>query len=575
MRRRLPVLLLAVSLATIATPVGAHTMDHPAPALTTGSTPLGTGLIAGGIEGTEWQLLATFADGNPHTDLDFFTQGEDLYAAVGTLAIGPNGGGQSILRLREGDEINPEFVSYAASASCLQASTGVTGLQHDVEVTPKGDVLFNTDHPTADRRDAQLVIDATDADGRCHDNGLMALPTQGLAPAAPNGGLEIIDIRDIDNPVELALTTHVGEAHTVNVDPKRPHIAIVSSSDFSSLDDDGEIVPGSSTSLFTIELVDLSSCLDLDPASSVMDRRAACVPVVYRVDWDPVWTRSTHDASAFGACHETEIYPNDLFTCAGLDGSVVLDLSGAFDDNGTPDDLLDDTVNGTPLPCATRASTSVTTPTSAMIVDCVVGEGDQDLSYAGWREIGSPMVDGIELVGFVPHGAGASSDVFDTGPQSDIQISHEAELTHSGEFLLVSDERGGGILPPNATCDPTELNATVGNGGIHAFRVDDLLTERTLDGDELTQYVRDEVYAQTPDGEPAIVIVPPRTPAPTFCTAHVFHQIPGQNRIFMAWYTQGVQVIDYVEHEDGSFEFIPIAYFVPENANNFDTDLMR
>ena len=27
------------------------------------------------------------------------------------------------------------------------------------------------------------------------------------------------------------MTTHIGEAHTVNVDPKRPHIAYVSSSD--------------------------------------------------------------------------------------------------------------------------------------------------------------------------------------------------------------------------------------------------------------------------------------------------------------------------------------------------------
>ena len=30
---------------------------------------------------------------------------------------------------------------------------------------------------------------------------------------------------DPDNPHELGLTSHIGESHTVNIDPKRPHIA--------------------------------------------------------------------------------------------------------------------------------------------------------------------------------------------------------------------------------------------------------------------------------------------------------------------------------------------------------------
>ena len=40
-------------------------------------------------------------------------------------------------------------------------------------------------------------------------------------------------------PTEIGLTSHVGQAHTVNVDPKRPHIAFVSSSDGVNYDEEG------------------------------------------------------------------------------------------------------------------------------------------------------------------------------------------------------------------------------------------------------------------------------------------------------------------------------------------------
>jgi MYXO-CTERM domain-containing protein len=49
----------------------------------------------------------------------------------------------------------------------------------------------------------------------------------------------------------------------------------------------------------------------------------------------------------------------------------------------------------------------------------------------------------------------------------------------------------------------------------------------------------------------------------------VFQQIPGQNRIFMGWYSQGTQVIDYVEHPDGTFEFIETGWFIPEGADTW------
>ena len=119
---------------------------------------------------------------------------------------------------------SPAYVTGHPSASCVTTTGSVTGLQHDAEATPKGGQILNTTNPAAAGGDAQLLVDATDANGRCHDQGV-------LGQQAPRGGLEILDITDPAQPKEIGLTVHVGEAHTVNIDPKRPHIAIVSSSD--------------------------------------------------------------------------------------------------------------------------------------------------------------------------------------------------------------------------------------------------------------------------------------------------------------------------------------------------------
>ena len=92
------ILLAAGSVAaalTLAGTAAAHELDHAAPTYQP-SAPLGTGLNSGG-PGATWKLLDTFPTGNPHTDLDFFTQGGETFASVGTLAAGANAGGQTIV----------------------------------------------------------------------------------------------------------------------------------------------------------------------------------------------------------------------------------------------------------------------------------------------------------------------------------------------------------------------------------------------------------------------------------------------------------------------------------------------
>ncbi len=65
---------------------------------------------------------------------------------------------------------------------------------------------------------------------------------------------------------------------------------------------------------------------------------------------------------------------------------------------------------------------------------------------------------------------------------------------------------------------------------------------------------------------------PPRA---TVCTAHVFQQIPGFNRIFMGWYSQGTQVLDFVENPDGTVRFAEAGYFIPENANEWVSHVFK
>ncbi|MGH2839135.1 MAG: hypothetical protein ACRDJY_12410, partial [Thermoleophilaceae bacterium] len=358
----------------------AHDLDHPAPGFAP-AAPLSSAINAGG-ENAEWELVTTIPTGNPHSDLDFFTRGEITYASVGTLAAGPNAAGQTIVQLTNEDgDVDPEYVFGHPSATCPGIATGVTGLQHDAEAAPKGDALPQFPNPYTDTRDTQIVIDATDAPGRCHDQGTLAVA------GTTQGGLEIIDVTDPSAPTEIGLTSHVGQAHTVNIDPKRPHIAFVSSSDSVNYDEEGVRAndehpagppPGTTNSMDGIEVVDVSTCMNFPPGATRQFKIDTCRPQVYRYRWPDVGYASSSLFHTGAACHELEIYPDDRITCAAVDATLLLDFSNAFDDNGTPNNYSDDTPRGTPLPCRVRDTSTVAEPwgTTAKVTDCVLGAGE-------------------------------------------------------------------------------------------------------------------------------------------------------------------------------------------------------
>ena len=500
--------------ALLALPTSAHaghllsSFDHSPPSFAP-ATPPSPAFQAGG-DGATWELVATIPTGNPHTDLDFFTQGGNTFASVGTLAVGPNSGGQTIVQLTNGNDVAPTVVGGVPTASCISQPDNALGLQHDVEATPKGNAILNTDVLAAARSDTQLLIDATDAPGRCHDQGGLGIVD------APQGGLEIIDVTDVGNPVTIGLTSHIGEAHTVNIDPKRPHIAYAVTSDVVNVDANGKRGnevddSGDELDLDGFEVVDLSSCMNFPAGATIQQKRDRCRPQVFRYRYPSTEQSLGHTlkTGVYG-CHELEIYPSDRLMCGSGNAMIALNMRGAFDDNGTPCNFRDDRPRGTPLPCRVRDSSSTAGfTTGAKVMDCKDGQGagTEDLAVPEWLAAGAPSLQGVEWIGSAFHqgrgAGGAATPAFDS--TQDIDFNHEAELTHSGKFVLSTDERGGGVTPPGASCSPAVDN-TAGNGGIHAYRVSGLLRRRpTSAADAFSSYAKDS------KGNKAIFRAPIRT----------------------------------------------------------------
>jgi hypothetical protein len=557
---------------------GLKMLDHEAPAFT--ASPLPLPLAQSGGPGATWEYLASFTTGNPHTDLDFFTQNGEQYVSVGTLGTGANGAGQTIFKLTNGGVVSPSYVSNQPSAECSSNPIETLGLQHDIEATPKGGAILNASQPHASRVDTQLLVDATDAPGRCHDQGNAG----GLA-GAPQGGLELVDVTNIADPEEIGLTSHIGEAHTVNVDPKRPHIAYAVTSDAVGVTQPGNVRGNESQGsdaldLDGFEVVDMSSCMYFPAGTTIEEKRNACRPQVYRYRYPSAAIALGHtEKRTIYGCHELEIYNDDRLTCGSGAAAIMFDMRRAFNDNGTPTNFLDDRPigNGGPMPCRVRDSSSLPPfQTTAKVIDCVDGAaaGTQDLNVPNWLAAGKPgELQGVRYLGTVHHmGRGAGGTITTYDATQDIDFNHETELSASRRYLIATDERGGGVAPPGATCPTTPADNPQGNGGVHFYRVDRLFQN----GPPPTAEEAWTSYARTPQGAKAIYRAPVRTqPQASTCTAHVFQQIPGQNRIFMGWYSQGTQVIDFREHTDGTVDFNKAGFFIPVNANQWVSHVFK
>lgn len=464
------------------------------------------------------------------TDHKYFRRGDQLFVSVGTLSQGDVGNvGQRLFLLEEDGKVAPRWIADHGSAACTIANTAITGLQHDAAVLgTRRDRLAPGDRISRSLAvKPELVIDTTDATGRCHD---------------PNGGgLELIDVTGLGDrgfvPREIHLVRHAGFSHTVTVDDRRPWIAYNSSSDFAGRP--------------WIDVVDARSCLGLHERS-LAGKRDACRPEVYRIPFEATWSRQrapdgTLVAGSEAACHDITSRGFRLY-CASINATLIFDVSELTTDDGA--------VRGTPLPCARINGTK----TGASVTDCGGVEG----STASNRV---PQAKGWRFVGSVHHAGRSCSPAPGTNcntntvapPDEDIAISHEADPVAGGEYLLVTDERGGGVIPGGATCLPGVENP-IGHGGVHVFDA--------RDPDNIR-------YARTPSGDKAVWFGEVVVPAATFCDVHVIEQIPGEHRFVAAYYSQGTKIVDFAIDGNGRWTFTEVASIVYPNANTWASDVFK
>lgn len=506
--RTLLTLIVVALLLPLATPARADHTDPREPLAPAEGAPA-EGITRG--EGT-WQHLRHFGP-SPGSDVTFFASGGTTYAANGTLGQAPAGHvGQRITKLVDPDgTVSPAWVADHGSAACDVRSTSATGLQHDQFAVPP--------------EDPELLVDTTDATGRCHD--------------APGGGIELVDVSGIDRPDfeprEVHLVRFDGLTHTATRDSRYPWIVYSNNSDFAGNN--------------FLDFLDVRSCLTetaggtLPDGATLEHKRAECRPLAYRIPFEPEWTQATlveggEPQGDSASCHDT-VSDGDRLYCSGLNSEVVLDVADLVDGSGA--------VEGTPLDCTVTEGTD----TGALVTDCAVGSGwDPATEVAG----------GWSLLGVFNHpGTNVGNTNTMVPSNRGVAVSHESRPTPSevGSFLIVSDERGGGVVPGGASCTESELELgnAFGNGGLHFFTVSkdgDIAYAEMVDGGT----VRRAVW----QGE---VVVP----SATFCVVHRFRHLPDEQRIIMGYYSQGTKVLDYTIDENGRFHFTEVAsQILPENV---------
>ena len=477
------------------------------------------------------------------TDLEFFEKKGIQYVSVGTLGQAANGTpgfvGQRIVQLTDAaGKIDPKVVADHGSARC-SPSASATGLQHDVQAVPAVET--------------ELLIDTTDATGRCHD--------------ARGGGLEFIDVSGLGTEGfevrEIALMRFNGLSHTVTADVARPGILYNNPAEFGQAT--GDIGTGDELPALTfIDVIDARSCLGLT-GKTLEQKRSLCKPVVFRIDYANVVSAKRLPNGKLdepSACHDITSAPNRLY-CGGLNASFVVDVAGMFDAKGN--------VKGAPLPCTVVDGTL----TAAKVVDCALRtdtapNAGTNPSAAdaikAYEAVGKPAAQGWKIVTTVNHPGRNCSPLpaltcnTNTVVPSDegVAVSHENDPVLGGDFMFVTDERGGGVVPPGATCSPG-LDNPIGNGGVHVFDIRDPAKP---------------VPAQTADGKNAVYISGSPTPSPTFCTVHIIEHVPTEEaRFAAAYYDGGTKIVDYTVDADGKWAFNEIASYRLPGANTWASEV--
>ena len=368
------------------------------------------------------------------------------------------------------DPINPTVVSeYSSAFGCpgsvlnyvaegnrdpVAIALGYGGFENDISWSPDG----------------KWVALGMDAPGRCHD--------------PVHGGIEIVDLSDLMNPTLVHLVRNTGEAHSVTLDPKRPWLAYISTSDSEDV----------------LSIVDFKSCIGI-PAGSCRPTVAAAV---FDFDYYPsLYDKRTKEDRTVTGCHDLR-FSGDFAYCASVESTMILDVSKVL----RPDGRLSGTHWTTgPNACDVVDADPVYAP-GIKVTDCRNWHKDV------FRDRKSQIVN-IPLLSTIVHD--------NTKPATeDIEISHQAEAIADGQIMMVTDERGGGVLPQ--LCP---------GGGVWFYDIRD---------------PANPVLMKQPDGSPALYLtqwnVPGVVTNPS-CTVHYGREFADENLLTFGWYTNGVRVLRY------------------------------
>ncbi|HVL32104.1 MAG TPA: hypothetical protein VM600_00810 [Actinomycetota bacterium] len=364
---------------------------------------------------------------------------------------------------------------FAVFNIAIDGALGLTGWENDVSVTPDG----------------TIAVIGMDAGGRCHDPDY--------------GGLEFVDLTDLKRPRTLHLTRNVGLAHSVGIDPAKPWLAYISTSDGSDF----------------IDIVDFRSCLG---GVAQIDR---CRPTVARADFStktPGIPRNPDDPSrdlVAEGCHDTRFRAGRLY-CAALDATIIFDISGVVGAGGE--------LTGTHLDCPLDSAGVLAR--GVMATDCSAWTKSK-FTADNARSVT------IEAVSTILHDGSKP-------PTEDISIAHQAEAIEDGKVMLVTDERGGGLgVGPRRACP---------DGGIWFY---DIRNESK------------PLLMKTPDGNSAVFRTDKFQQTFASCTAHYGTQVPGERLLTFAWYTGGSHLVRYdIDYSKSPAEitFEEVATYIPSGA---------
>ena len=225
--------------------------------------------------------------------------------------------------------------------------------------------------------------------------------------------------------------------------------------------------------------------------------------------------------------------------------------------------------------------------TSAFVEDCVTGEGGQSLLVADWLQMSPrPELEGVEKLGAVHH-MGFDDQIGDNAEPpypstEDIFVSHEAELTQSGDYVLVTDERGGGVLPGRRELlagrgqparqrrHPRVPGRQARHRAAPAARSDRLRVRR---GRTPTRRRSTRRTPRASARSSARRFRPSRRGRSARRTSS--SRSRARTGSSWRWYSQGTQVVDFTENANGTIDFKRAGYFVPEHANQWVSHVFK